>query len=201
MLSKKTRKKEDLHEKNTNEKVVDEKSGGESVEDNDLNIDNDFKNTDDELSKLAAELKEKNQKCEEYYAMAQRIAAEFDNYKKRNARERESLYEEAMAETIEAYLPVIDNLERAFNASQTAESVDSVKDGIDLVLRQFKDVLKKQGVEEIKSLGELFDHNLHNAVMHVEDESASENTVVEEFQKGYKLKDRVIRHSMVKVAN
>lgn len=150
---------------------------------------------------LRSKLSERTKKCEEYYSMAQRLAAEFDNYKKRVVREKEQAYEETRAETIEAMLPVLDNMERAFQAFETSEATQAMKDGVELVLRQFKDALKKLGVEEIKSIGEAFDHNFHNAVMHVEDEIHGQNTVIEEFQKGYRLKERVIRHSVVKVAN
>lgn len=151
--------------------------------------------------KIKNELQEKTKLAEEHYAMAQRLAAEFDNFKKRTAREKESLFEEAMAETIEEFLPVLDNLERAMQTANSQDDPQALKSGLDLILRQFKDVLKKLNVEEIKCVGETFNHEVHNAVMHIDDDSYSENTVVEEFQKGYVMKSRVIRHSMVKVAN
>ncbi len=160
--------------------------------------------TEKELEALKSQLEEKSAKCEEYMSALQRMAAEFDNYKKRTSKEKETQYVEAVAEVVSAFLPVADNMERALDASvkvgETGET-GSLKDGILLMFRQLKDVMKGLNVEEIKSVGEKFDPILHNAVMHIEDEDAGENTVVEEFQKGYKIRDKVIRHSMVKVAN
>jgi molecular chaperone GrpE len=99
-------------------------------------------------------------------------------------------------------LPVVDNFERAMKAAENDSATNTpFKEGMELVYRQLKDALKNLGVEEIKSVGEAFDPQLHNAVMHIEDDSYGDNTVIDEFQKGYALKDKVIRHSMVKVAN
>jgi len=155
----------------------------------------------DELETIKTQFDEKTKQCEEYYNMLQRTVAEFDNYKKRTSREKETLYSEAVSDAVAAFLPVIDNLERAVQVSQKDEDAQSLKDGIELVLKQVKDVLGKLGVEEIKSIGESFDPQLHNAVMHIEDEAYGQNSIIEEFQKGYVLKEKVIRHSMVKVAN
>jgi molecular chaperone GrpE len=154
-----------------------------------------------EMEQLKNELEEKTKKCEEYFNMLQRTAAEFDNYKKRTAKEMGSVYNDAAVDIVAAFLPVVDNIERAVQASSKEADAASLKEGIDLVFRQFKEVMAKLGVEEIKSLGEKFDPNLHNAVMHVEDPEYGESVIVEEFQKGYTLKDKVIRYSMVKVAN
>ncbi|NLM57836.1 MAG: nucleotide exchange factor GrpE [Clostridium sp.] len=154
-----------------------------------------------EMEQLKNELEEKSKKCEEYFNMLQRTAAEFDNYKKRTAKEKESIYTDATVDVIAAFLPVVDNIERAIAAFSNEIDAASLKEGVDLVYRQFKDVMGKLGVEEIKSVGEKFDPNLHNAVMHVEDPEYDESVIIEEFQKGYILKDRVIRYSMVKVAN
>lgn len=129
-----------------------------------------------------------------------RHAAEFDNYKKRTQKEREELYAAAVCDTIEKILPVKDNLERALSSLEGAD--EKVIEGIKMIDRQFGEVLKAAGVEEIKCVGEVFDPQRHNAVMHEESEDAEENTVTEEFMKGYIYKnDKVIRHSMVKVAN
>jgi len=152
------------------------------------------------LEALKTELDEKTKKCDEYFNMLQRTAAEFDNYKKRTLKEKESIYYDAVADVIAAFLPVIDNLERALNSS-CEENSDSLREGIELILRQVREILKNNNVEEIKAVGEKFDPQLHNAVMHVEDENEGEGVVVEEFLKGYIIKDKVIRHSMVKVAN
>ena len=129
-----------------------------------------------------------------------RNLAEFDNYKKRTQKEREDLYAFAVCDTIEKILPVKDNLERALTTLADAE--ESVLEGIKMIDKQFSDVLKAQGIEEIKSVGEAFDPERHNAVMREDAEDKEENTITEEFQKGYIYKEeKVIRYSMVKVAN
>ncbi len=155
----------------------------------------------EEVEELKAKCEEKSKQCEEYFNMLQRTAAEFDNYKKRTAREKEALYMDATGDVVAAFLPVVDNIERAIQAADNDAGGTSLKEGIELVYRQFKDVMKKLNVEVIEAVGKEFDPNLHNAVSHVDDEEYGENVVVEEFQKGYILKDKVIRHSMVKVAN
>ena len=127
-----------------------------------------------------------------------RIAAEFDNYKKRNEKEKVGMYSSVMADVVSNFLPVIDNLEKAV-ASQTED--EGYKQGVELVLKQFKDVLKANGVTEIEAIGKTFDPELHEAVSLVVDENLGEKEVKEEYRKGYKIGDRVIRHSMVVVAN
>ena len=127
-----------------------------------------------------------------------RLMAEFDNYKKRSVKERENIYTDVRVDTVTKFLPVYDNLERALKA-ETAD--EAYKKGVELTFNQLMDVFKKLGVEEIESVGKTFDPNFHNAVMHVEDEEKGESEIVEEFQKGFKIGDKVIRFSMVKVAN
>ena len=127
-----------------------------------------------------------------------RLMAEFDNYKKRSVRERESIYTDVRVDTVSRFLPVYDNLVRAL-AAETADA--AYKKGVEMIFTQLMEVFKGLGVAEIEAKGKPFDPNRHNAVMHVEDESVGENTVVEEFQKGFVLGDRVIRFSVVKVAN
>lgn len=127
-----------------------------------------------------------------------RVAAEFDNYKKRNEKEKVGMYSSVMADVVSNFLPVIDNLEKAV-ASQTED--EGYKQGVELVLKQFKDVLKANGVTEIEAVGKTFDPELHEAVSLVVDESLGEKEVKEEYRKGYKIGDKVIRHSMVVVAN
>jgi molecular chaperone GrpE len=156
---------------------------------------------DEKLKELSLQLEEKSKKCEEYLGMLQRTVAEFDNYKKRTAREKEALQSDVVSDVVATFLPVIDNLERAAIASEKDNDEQSLKDGIALVMRQVSDVLKKLGVESIEALNNEFNPELHNAVMHIEDDSYSLNVVIEEFQKGYMIKEKVIRHSMVKVAN
>ena len=124
--------------------------------------------------------------------------AEYDNYRKRTIKEKESIYPEAKAVVVEKFLPVLDNFQRAI---ESAENKDAFYEGVVMLKKQMDEVLTALGVEEIKAVGEEFNPEFHNAVMHVEDEETGENIIVEEFQKGYKIGDRVIRHSMVKVAN
>ena len=127
-----------------------------------------------------------------------RLAAEYDNYRKRTAKEKESIYGDAKADTIKPLLAVYDNLERGIAQYDEA---DAHRQGLELILRQFTETLTKLGVTEIEAQGQPFDPEKHNAVMHVEDESAGENTVVEVFQKGFMIGDKVLRFAMVKVAN
>ena len=127
-----------------------------------------------------------------------RLAAEYDNYRKRTAKEKESIYGDAKADTIKPLLAVYDNLERGIAQYDEA---DVHRQGLELILRQFSEALTKLGVTEIEAKGQPFDPEKHNAVMHVEDEAAGENTVVEVFQKGFMLGDKVLRFAMVKVAN
>lgn len=127
-----------------------------------------------------------------------RVLAEFENYKKRNQKEREGLYNLILSDVIEVILPVLDNLE---NASKIETKDEEYKKGVELVLKQFQDVLKSKGVEEINALGETFDPSLHEAVSSIQDDSKGEKEIVQEYRKGYKIGNRVIRHSMVVVAN
>ena len=145
------------------------------------------------------ELEAKVKELEEKYL---RLYAEFDNYQKRTMKEKDARYADAVIDTVEAFLPVADNLERALAVEIESEEAKKVLTGVEMVAKQMKETLSKLDVTEIKALGEEFDPNLHNAVMHVEDETVTENTIVEEFMKGYIYKnERVVRHSMVKVAN
>ena len=127
-----------------------------------------------------------------------RLAAEYDNYRRRTAKEKESIWSEAKADAAVAFLPVYDNLERALK-QDTAD--EAYKKGVEMTMNQLKSVLEKLGITEIEAQGKPFDPTLHNAVMHVEDESLGENAVAEVFQAGFKLGDKVIRFAMVKVAN
>ena len=146
-----------------------------------------------------AELEQKLKDSEDKYL---RLYAEFDNYKKRTLKEKDARYADAVIDTVAELLPVLDNIERALAVEVTSEDGISLKTGVEMVKKQMLDSLTKLKVTEIKALGEEFDPNLHNAVMHIEDEAVTENTVVEEFMKGYIYNDeRVVRYSMVKVAN
>lgn len=156
--------------------------------------------SDKEALELKSQLEQKSKQLEECMSMLQRNAAEFDNYKKRTQKEKESLYLDASINTVNAFLPVVDNLERALKAAENMEP-NPLKDGMEMVMRQLKECLEKLGVEPIIAVENNFNPDLHNAVMHVEDESVGESMVIEEFQKGYLMKGKVVRHSMVKVAN
>lgn len=154
-----------------------------------------------ELEIVKSELEVKEKLCSEYLDKLQRTVAEFDNFKKRSLKEKEAIYIDAVSDVVCAFLPVIDNVERALQAISADSSAQTLRDGVEMVFRQFKDALRSIGVEEIKAVNEQFDPMRHNAVMHTEDEAYGCNTVVEEFQKGYIYKEKVIRFSMVKVAN
>ena len=127
-----------------------------------------------------------------------RILAEFENFKKRSAKERESLYGSILSDVVAGMLPILDNLE---NAAKVETKDEEYKKGIELVLKQFQDTLKSKGVEEIKTVGETFDPELHEAVSSVQDDTKGEKEIVQEYRKGYKIGSKVIRHSMVVVAN
>ncbi len=156
--------------------------------------------SDSQIEELKAKLEEKTRQCEEYINAVQRNAAEFDNYKKRTVKEKEALSLDAAIDTVKAFLPIVDNLERALKAAEEMEG-NPLKDGVELVMRQLKECLDNLGVEAIAAVGNTFDPELHNAVMHINDDKFGDSVVVEEFQKGYVMKGKVIRHSMVTVAN
>ena len=153
-----------------------------------------------EIEELKSKLEEKTRQCEEYMNLVQRTAAEFDNYKKRTIKEKEALSLDAAIETVNAFLPVVDNLERALKAVQEVDD-NPMKEGVELVMKQLKECLEKMGVEAIAAVNNPFNPELHNAVMHVNDDAFGDNVVIEEFQKGYTMKGKVVRHSVVKVAN
>ena len=127
-----------------------------------------------------------------------RLAAEYDNYRKRTAKEKEQSWTEAKAQTVAAFLPVYDNLERALKQATTDEAYAK---GVEMTMKGLQDALTKLGVELIPAQGETFDPNVHNAVMHVDDDSVEDNTIVEVFQQGFRCGEKVIRFAMVKVAN
>ena len=154
--------------------------------------------TTKDIENLKKDLQQKEEEAKNNLESLQRIMAEFDNYKKRTSRERENLYTEIKADIMEDFLEIVDNLDMAI---ASLENDANLKEGIVLVQKKLLELLGKYGVEEIECLNKTFDPNLHDAVMHVEDESLGENIISKELKKGYKLKDRIIRHSMVVVAN
>lgn len=152
--------------------------------------------TASEAGKSAEELlQEERRQQEDKYL---RLLAEYDNYRKRSQKEKDNAWTTAKADTVKAFLPVYDNLERALK-QETAD--EAYAKGVQMTMTQLKSVLEKLGIQEIPALGETFDPAVHDAVMHVDDESAGENTIVEVFQAGFQLGDKIIRHAMVKVAN
>ena len=138
------------------------------------------------------------QELEETQDRYKRIMAEFDNYKKRSAKERESLYNSLVADIVTSLLPTLDNLEKAVN---TKTEDTGYKQGVEMVLKQFIDTLGNLGVKEIETKGTTFNPEYHEAVSSVQDDELGEKEIKEEFRKGYKIGDKVIRHSMVVVAN
>lgn len=156
------------------------------------------KNEEHHKGKCKEELQKKQEELDELTDRYKRVMAEFENYKKRSSKERENLYGSILGDVVEAVLPVLDNLE---NASKVETKDENYKQGVELVLKQFKDVLKSKGVEEIEAIGTTFDPELHEAVSSVQDESKESQEIVQEYRKGYKFGNKVIRHSMVVVAN
>lgn len=179
---------EGTEELNENAEAAEECAAEEKGKDKKKN-----KKLESEIEKLTAAVAEEQDKY-------MRLYAEYDNFRKRSAKEREGIYADAYCDALSQILPILDNLERAAQFSgDDAES--PMAKGLELTLRSFIETMNKMGVFEIEALGKPFDPNLHNAVMHIDDESVGENEVVEVFMKGYARGDKVLRHSMVKVAN
>ncbi len=130
-----------------------------------------------------------------------RTFAEFDNFRKRSEKEKAAMFELGAKSIIEKILPVIDNFERGFSTVEEEDKEDAFVKGMDMVYKQMLSTLEEAGVKAIDAVGQQFDPNLHNAVMHIDDEAYGENEIAEEFQKGYTYRESVVRHSMVKVAN
>ena len=146
---------------------------------------------------------EKEEKLEKELAAAKeahiRTLAEYDNYRKRSTREKEAAYGDSKADCLKELLGILDNFERALGTGET--DIDSYKKGVEMIYTSFCETLKKLGVESFGEKGENFDPNIHNGVMHVEDESLGENVIAQVFSKGYRLGDRILRPAMVQVAN
>lgn len=193
-------KNEEIKEENLNEEVnEDTELKDEEVMENTAENTNEVEE-EDELN-MTKKLKEENKKMQEELDLTKdrllRLTAEYDNYRKRTTKEIESIYADAYIDVIKEILPVIDNLERAMAAEG---NVDDLKKGVEMTMKGCQDAFVKLGVEEIDASGE-FDPNFHNAVMHIEDEGLDKNVIAEVFQKGYKKGEKIIRHTMVKVAN
>lgn len=192
-----------------NEEIKEENLNEEANKDTELKDKEAIENTtegtnevkeEDELN-MTKKLKEENKKLQEELDLTKdrllRVTAEYDNYRKRTAKEKEGIYADAYVDVIKEILPIIDNLERAMAADG---NVEDLKKGVEMTMKGCQDAFTKLGVEEIDASGQ-FDPNFHNAVMHIEDENLDKNVVAEVFQKGYKKGEKIIRHTMVKVAN
>ncbi|WP_242948697.1 nucleotide exchange factor GrpE [Caloramator quimbayensis] len=186
---------EEINDKNFNEDLNELEKEQQSQENDKNDEAPDYENLYNELQK---KYEEKEKQVNEYIDILKRTMADFDNYRKRTNKEKESIYDDGIMDAVKNILPVFDNLERALEYNNENQSLI---EGIKMVVKLFKDIMAKMNIEEINALGEKFNPELHNAVMHVEDESFGENEVIEVLQKGYKYKDKILRYSMVKVAN
>ncbi|HHW70271.1 MAG TPA: nucleotide exchange factor GrpE [Clostridiales bacterium] len=195
------KQKERLHEENDNEAKVEENNDEVKVMDTSTECTEEDGKTTSCIEELKRQIEQLKIERDEHLALAQRIQAEFDNFRKRNKNVSAEFYDLGVGDTVTAFLPVLDNLERALCSMKENDCSEAFIEGINMVKKQFEDVLKKLQVEEIKALGEPFDPELHHAVAQQDaQEEQEENTVVEVLQKGYKYKDKVLRYSMVKVA-
>ena len=156
------------------------------------------KKPEDAKQQEASEFEKAQQALAQEHDSYLRLAAEYDNFRKRSQKEKDNLYTEIRSETVEKFLPVYDNLERAL-AQETQDA--AFKKGVEMTMNQLIAVMEKLGVVSFGAAGEVFDPQLHNAVMHVEDEALGENVIAEVFQKGFKVGEKVVRFAMVKVAN
>ena len=157
--------------------------------------------TEKSEKKLFGKKNKKDEKIEELTDRLTRQMAEFDNFRKRTDKEKKQMYEIGAKDIIDKILPVVDNFERGLAAVPEEEKSHPFMEGMDKIYKQLMTTLGEAGVKPIEAVGQEFNPDFHNAVMHVEDEEVGENIVVEEFQKGYTYRDSVVRHSMVKVAN
>jgi len=181
-----------------------ENPGAEAVENETADEDNSQDSKEGEKKGFFKKDKKKDKKdelIEELTDKYKRTFAEFDNFRKRSEKEKSAMYEVGAKDVIEKILPVVDNFERGFKAVSEEELATPFAEGMDKIYKQLLKTLEDLGVKEIEAEGSEFDPNLHNAVMHVEDEELGENVVAEVLQKGYMYRDSVVRHSMVKVAN
>lgn len=181
-----------------------ENSEAEATENESADEDNNQNSKEGEKKGFFKKDKKKDKKdelIEELTDKYKRTFAEFDNFRKRSEKEKSAMYEVGAKDVIEKILPVVDNFERGFKAVSEEELATPFAEGMDKIYKQLLKTLEDLGVKEIEAEGNEFDPNLHNAVMHIEDETLGENIVAEVLQKGYMYRDSVVRHSMVKVAN
>lgn len=192
----------------TAEEVVEEAEATEEVTEDEETVE-DAEDTDEsaegkEKKKLFGRKPKKDPRDEKIEELTDRVTrqmAEFDNFRKRTEKEKAAMYEIGAKSVIEKLLPVVDNFERGFSTVAEEDKDDAFVKGMEMVYKQIMTTFETIGVKPIEAVGQEFNPDLHNAVMHVDDESVGENIVVEEFQKGYTYHDSVVRYSMVKVAN
>lgn len=189
----------ELNNEDVLEKEVTDEVKEDVAEENISENENEEKKEPAKEPTIEEKLEEAEKKAKENYDKWLRQLAEFENFRKRSNAEKTGMYNSGVRDTVEKLLPVIDNFERAVEMAEDKES--STYKGVEMILKQFLEILISIGVEEIPALGEPFDPNFHSAIMHIDDESCDDNVIVEVFQKGYKHSDKVIRPSMVKVAN
>ncbi|MDR3602167.1 MAG: nucleotide exchange factor GrpE [Desulfosporosinus sp.] len=165
------------------------------------NLDNNDMASPEKILALEAELAQAKVKADEHYDHLLRLQADFDNFRKRSQKEKAELIKYASERIVGELLPVLDNFERAANAAKVNPDFAAFSQGVDMILRQLQTALSKEGLKAMDAVGQPFDPNLHEAVLRVASEEHPENTVVEELQKGYYLKEKVLRPCMVKVSN
>ena len=182
---------EDEKNVNNNSKLENEQNFSQNVKNEETESNNELKVLKEKLAKQKEDIEDKDDRIK-------RLMAEFENFKKRSDKERTGLYNSVMGDVIISLLPILDNLEKA---AKTETKDEQYKNGIAIVVKKLKDVLKNNGVTEIETVGKKFDPSLHEAVSLVQDDKLGEKEIKEEFRKGYMLGDRVLRHSLVVVAN
>jgi len=155
---------------------------------------------EEKILSLEAELAQLKMQSSEYYEHLQRLQADFDNYRKRTQKEKQDLVQYAASRVVEAMLPMVDNFERAIASAQTNQDFEAFAQGVEMIYRQVYALLEQEGLRQIEAAGLPFDPKLHEAIMQVESAEYPENTIIEELQKGYYLKDKVLRPSIVKVS-
>lgn len=187
----------EIEQQDSSKKLSDE--GGDKDLEEEIHVNENGEQENEEVND-ETEVEQLQKKCDESFDKMQKVAADFENYKRRVAKEKQTTYADALVEAVETFLPLMDNFERALKTPSECEN-DPFRKGVEMLFNQFEEAIFKLGVKKIKSVGETFDPKLHNAVMHVEDDSFSDGEIIEELQKGYILGEKVIRHSMVKVAN
>lgn len=192
---------EEQQEETSEEAVTGKETGAAEAEDDKESNEAGGKTNKKSARALEIELKKSEEKLADITDKYQRLMAEFENARKRNAKEQSRMYDIGAKEVLAKLLPVVDNFERGLDALSEEEKEGAFAQGIEKIYQQLMTVFDEIGVKAMDAAGKEFNPDFHNAVMHVEDEEFGENQVVEEFQKGYMYKDSVLRHSMVKVAN